>query len=51
MNKYKETVLLIDSDEFNKTQLVSILELLVFKLEIDTISGMAKSENKSPRGI
>lgn len=31
--------------------LVSILELTVAKLDIDTISGMAEKENKTPRGI
>ena len=31
--------------------LVSILELIVNKIDIDTISGMARSEGKTPRGI
>jgi hypothetical protein len=31
--------------------LVSILELIVSKIDIDTISGMARSEGKTPRGV
>tara|TARA_R110002051_G_scaffold256249_1_gene315359 strand:+ start:562 stop:789 length:228 start_codon:yes stop_codon:yes gene_type:complete len=32
-------------------KLVAILELTVYKLEIDTISEMARKEGKSPNGI
>ena len=51
MNNFKETLLLIDRSGFESNELVSILELVVSKLHIDTISGMARSEGKTPRGI
>lgn len=51
MNEYKETLVLIDSNKLTIKQLVSILVLIVSKLNINTISGMARSESKTPRGI
>lgn len=51
MDNFKETLLNIDNDKFTLSQLVSILVLIVSKININTISGMARSENKTPRGI
>ena len=51
MDKYKEILILIDSDKLNLSQLVSILILIVSKIDINTISGMARSKGKTPRGI
>lgn len=51
MDNFKETLLNIDNDKFTLSQLVSILVLVVSKININTISGMARSENKTPRGI
>ena len=47
---YKETIINI-SENFTKEQLVSILILCTSELDIKTISEMARSENKTPRGI
>ena len=47
---YKETIINI-SENFTKEQLVSILILTTSVLDIDTISEMARKENKTPRGI
>ncbi len=47
----KQTLLDIDSNKYTTEQLVSILELIVYKIDINTYSGMARSENKTPRGI
>ena len=51
MDKFKKTLLNIDNDKFTLEQLVSILVLIVSKININSISGMARSENKTPRGI
>jgi len=51
MDKFKETILLIENDNFTLKQLVSILILLLSKLKINTLSGMARSEGKTRRGI
>jgi hypothetical protein len=51
MDRYKETILLIDSGELTIKQLVSIMILVVSKININTISGMSRSEGKTPRGI
>ena len=51
MDKFKETVLLIENDNFNINQLVSILVLLLSKLKINTLSGMARDKGKTRRGI
>ena len=46
----KDTIIHIaESEDLN--YLVSILELITKKINIDTISGMAASEGKTPRGI
>lgn len=51
MDKFKETLINIDSDKFTTEQLVSILLLIVSKININSISGMARSETKTPRGV
>lgn len=51
MDDFKETLISIDSGKFNLSELVSILELTLNKIDIDTVSGMARKENKTPRGI
>lgn len=51
METFKNTVLGIGSDKYNIEQLVSILVLCASKLEVNTISEMARIENKTPRGI
>lgn len=51
MDKFKETIIYLDSDNITLDQLVSILVLIVSKININTISGMARSEGKTPRGI
>ena len=51
MDKYKETLILIESNKFTLSELVSILILIVSKINIDTVSGMARRENKQPSGI
>ena len=51
MDNFKETLISIDSDKFSLEQLVSILLLIVSKISINTVSGMARSEGKTPKGI
>jgi len=51
MDKFKETLILIEKNKFTLSELVSILVLIVSKININTISGMARSEGKTPRGI
>jgi hypothetical protein len=51
MDDFKETLINIESDKFTLDQLVSILILIVSKININTISGMARSEGRTPRGI
>ncbi len=50
--KNTDNQILIDINHIvDVNKLVSILELTVSKLEINTISEMARLENKTPRGI
>ena len=51
MDKLKETLICIDSDDFSTKELVSILVLVESKLDILTISRMARSEGLTPRGV
>lgn len=46
-----DVLLAISDNGYTPTNLVAILELLVHNLEVDTISGMARKEGKSPNGI
>jgi hypothetical protein len=47
----KNIALALDNDSFDLLELVTILELTKDKLNINTISEMARQENKSPNGI
>ena len=51
MNKLNEVLLCIDGGRLDQKSLVTILEVLVDKIDMDTISGMARKEGKSPNGI
>ena len=51
MTEYAKTLILIDKSNFTVNQLVQIIELASDKLDINTISIMAKNENKSFNGI
>lgn len=51
MDKLANILNIIDSGELKESELLSILELVSIKIDIKTISGMARSENKTPRGI
>lgn len=51
MEVFKNQIVTIESGELNTEQLVSILVLCAQKLEINTISEMARLEDKTPRGI
>ena len=51
MNNLANTLILIEKGCFTDSELVSILVLIESSLNISTISGMARSENKTPRGI
>jgi len=51
MDSFKEMIINLDSEKYTKNQLVSILILVSSKLEINTISEMARVEGKTPRGI
>jgi len=47
----KDIYLSVINNELNRVELVTILQLIANKLEINTISEMARLENKSPQGI
>ena len=51
MNNLANTIQLIESGDFSLESLVSILILIESKIDIDTVSGMARKEDKTPRGI
>ena len=51
MNTFNECLLYIDSDKLTILEKVTILEVLVNNMNIDTISGMARKVGKSPNGI
>ncbi len=51
MEKLAKTLLFIKKDGFSHSELLSLFEFLSTKIDIDTISGMARKENKTPRGI
>ena len=47
----KDIVISIDSTELSAKEIVLLIELLSNKIDINTISEMARQENKTPRGI
>jgi hypothetical protein len=51
MDKLANILKIIDSGVFKDSELLAILELVSIKIDIKTISGMARSESKTPRGI
>jgi GTPase Era involved in 16S rRNA processing len=51
MDKHTETLIYLDSEELTKSELVSYLTIVVSRLEIDTLSEMARRENKCRTGI
>ena len=51
LEKFKQTLLCIDSGEFDAEMQVSILELIAERIGLNTISEMARIEGKTPRGI
>jgi hypothetical protein len=51
MTDFKETVLFIENGGLSSEQLLSILILTKSKLDIDTVSEMARKEGKTPTGI
>lgn len=51
MNKLAKTLVFIENDGFSASELLSLFEFISTKIDIDTISGMARKENKTPRGI
>jgi len=51
MSKLANILIAIDQDDLTTSELVSVLEMVCTKIDINTISGMARSENKTPRGI
>ena len=51
LEKFKQTLLSIDSGEFDTEMQVSILELIAERIGLNTISEMARIEGKTPRGI
>ena len=51
MEKLAKTLLFIENGGFSNSELLSLFEFLSTKIDIDTISGMARKENKTPRGI
>lgn len=52
MEKFTEIISFIDnSEDLTKQQILSIIEIACTKIDIRTISRMARSENKTPRGI
>ena len=51
MESFKNQLLAISEGKYTKEQLVSILVLCASELNLDTISEIARKENKTPRGI
>ena len=51
MDNFKNIAIAIDQDKLTKKEIVLLIELLSNKIDINTVSGMARSKNKTPRGI
>jgi hypothetical protein len=51
MKNYKELAIAIHSSKLTSEEVVLLIELLSNKIVINTISGMARLENKTPKGI
>jgi hypothetical protein len=51
MENISKVLKIIDKEDLTKSEILSIIELACNKIDIDTISGMARKEGKTPRGI
>ena len=51
MNNLSSILIDIDKGKYTTEEMVSILVLIESNININTISGMSRSENKTPRGI
>lgn len=51
MKNYKNILLSLHNTELTPKDYLSLLDFICTKIDINTISGMARSENKTPRGI
>ncbi len=47
----KDVVIAIESTKLTAKEIVLLMELLGNKIDINSISGMARSKGKTPRGI
>ncbi len=47
----KDIYLSVINNQLNQIEMVTILQLITNKLEVNTISEMARLEDKSPQGI
>jgi hypothetical protein len=51
MENISKVLNIIDKEHLTKSEILSIIEIACTKIDIDTISGMARKEGKTPRGI
>ena len=51
MDNFKNIAIAIGQDKLTKNEIVLLIEILSNKIDINTISGMARSKNKTPRGV
>lgn len=51
MKDFKNILLSVVDSELSASEVVTILEILCTKIDINSISGMARGEGKTPRGI
>ena len=51
MENFAKVLKMIDEGFFSDSELLSLLELISIKIDIETISSMARKEGKTPRGI
>ena len=51
MENFNNILLVLQKDDLRANQVLALIEILCTKIDINSISGMARSENKTPRGI
>ena len=51
MKSFTNIAKAVHESNLTSKEVVLLIELLCTKIDINTISGMARSENKTPRGI
>lgn len=51
MKRFTNILKSIDESSLTDNEVLLIIEMLCTKIDINTISGMARSEGKTPRGI